>query len=255
MLCGTGTIAWAQEHDNGQAPTAHAGTRNQASMRASKLIGATVKNKAGDSIGEISDLLVSPGAGANISTAVVAVGGVLGVGEKKIAVPYKNFSVAPDGKTVYLDMTADQLKSLPPYTDGDVATHQKTSQNTSSNPFERSTAPSTPASNASAAKTPHVLKATEQPASSLIGAEVVDRADAKVGKIKDVIVSTSGGHQAQAVLTVGGGIGNIGGHEIAVPLDNLTIQRAGESAKHEPKRVQANLTVSELEALPEFKYE
>jgi sporulation protein YlmC with PRC-barrel domain len=260
MLCGTGTVAWAQNHDNGQAPTAHAGTRNQTSnsMRASKLIGATVKNKAGDSIGEISDLLVSPGAGGSISTAVVAVGGVLGVGEKKIAVPYKNFSVSPDGKTLYLDMTADQLKSMPPYTDdekGDAATRQKTSQNTSNNQFERGTASSTAASNASAAKTPHVLKASEQPASALIGAEVVDRADAKVGKIKDVIVSTSGGRQAQAVLTVGGGIGNIGGHEIAVPLDNLTNQRAGGSAKHEPQRVQANLTVSELEALPEFKYE
>jgi len=255
MLCGTGTVAWAQDHDNGQAPSARSGTRNQASMRASKLIGATVKNKAGDSLGEISDLLVSAGAGGNISTAVVAVGGVLGVGEKKIAVPYKNFSVAPDGKTVYLDMTADQLKSLPAYTDDDAATRQKTSQNTSSTPVERGTASSTATSNASAAKTPHVLKATEQPASALIGAEVVDRADAKVGKIKDVIVSTSGGRQAQAVLSVGGGIGNIGGHEIAVPLDNLTIQRTGGSAKHEPQRVQANLTVSELEALPEFKYE
>jgi len=89
----------------------------------------------------------------------------------------------------------------------------------------------------------------------LIGAEVVDRADAKVGKIKDVIVSTSGGRQAQAVMTVGGGIGNIGGREIAVPLDSLTIQRGSENPKHEPKRVQANLTVSELQALPEFKYE
>ena len=257
MLCGTGTIAWAQDHDNGQAPATHSGTRNQtsSSVRASKLIGATVKNKAGDSIGEISDLIVS--AGANVTMAVVSAGGVLGIGDKKIAIPYKSFSVSPDGKTLYLDMTADQLKQLPPYTEdekGEAAAHQKTSQSTPNNPFEHGTATSSTAA-ASAAKSPHVLKATEQPASSLIGAEVVDRADAKVGKIKDVIVSTSGGRQAQAVMTVGGGIGNIGGHEIAVPLDNLTIKRGGENPKHEPQRVQANLTVSELEALPEFKYE
>jgi len=259
MLCGTGTIAWAQDHDNGQAPATHSGPRNQtsSSVRASKLIGATVKNKAGDSIGEISDLIVSPG--ANVTTAVVSAGGVLGIGEKKIAIPYKSFSVSPDGKTLYLDMTADQLKQLPPYTDdekGEAAAHQKTSQNTPNNPFEHGAASSSTATaSASATKSPHVLKATEQPASSLIGAEVVDRADAKVGKIKDVIVSTSGGRQAQAVMTVGGGIGNIGGREIAVPLDSLTIQRGSENPKHEPKRVQANLTVSELQALPEFKYE
>ena len=255
MLCGTGTIAWAQDHDNGQAATAHSGTRAQTAnaVRASKLVGASVKNKAGDAIGEISDLLVSPG--ASVTTAIVSVGGVLGIGEKKIAVPYKSFSVSPDGKTLYLDMTADQLKSMPAYTDDDksgVAARQKTAQD---NPFEHGTAPTASATAAGAAKTPHVLKASEQPASSLIGAEVVDRADAKVGKIKDVIVSTSGGRQAQAVLAVGGGIGNIGGHEIAVPLDNLTIKRGSENPKHEPQRVQSNLTVSELEALPEFKYE
>lgn len=254
MLCGTGTIAWAQDHDNGQAPTAHSGTtRNQptGAVRAGKLIGATVKNKAGDSIGEISDLLVSPS--ANVTTAIVSAGGLLGVGEKKIAVPYKNFSVSPDGKTLYLDMTADQLKSMPPYTDDEKGEAAKTSQNNPSNKFEHSTA-STSSTAAGASKTAHVLKANEEPASALIGAEVVDKGDAKVGKIKDVIVSTSG-RGAQAVLTVGGGIANIGGREIAIPLDNLTIQRGDANPKHEPQRVQTSLTVSELEALPEFRYE
>jgi sporulation protein YlmC with PRC-barrel domain len=264
MLCGTGTIAWAQDHDNGQSPATHAGARNQPAnaqtanaVRASKMIGAVVKNKAGDSIGEISDLLVSPG--GTITAAVVSAGGVLGIGDKKIAVPYKSFSMSPDGKSVYLDMTAEQLKALPPYTAasnderGDAATRQKTSQN---NPFEHGTSSSTATSSTAASgKTPHVLKATEQPASALIGAEVVDRADAKVGKIKDVIVSTSGGRQAQAVVSVGGSIANIGGREIAVPLDDLTIQRDEKNPKHEPQRVQTNLTVSELAALPEFKYE
>ena len=255
MVCGTGTIAWAQDHDAGQAPTAHSGaTRNQqlaGAVRASKLIGATVKNKAGDAIGEISDLVVSPG--ANVTTAVVKAGGVLGIGDKKIAVPYKSFSVSPDGKTLYLDMTAEQLKSMPPYTDGDEkGDHARTSQNNPSNKFEHGAAATS--SSTGAAKSAHVLKATEEPASALIGAEVVDKGDAKVGKIKDVIVSTSG-RGAQAVLSVGGGIGNIGGREIAIPLDNLTIQRGAASPKHEPQRVQTSLTVSELEALPEFRYE
>src|SRR5215471_3578202 len=144
MLCGTGTIAWAQDHDAGQAPATHSGSaRNQLSsaVRASKLIG-----------------------------------------DKKIAVPYKSFSVAPDGKTLYLDMTADQLKSMPPYTDdekGEAAAHA-TSQNNASNKFEHGTA-TTSSTAAGAAKTPHVLKANEEPASALIGAEVVDKGDAKVG--------------------------------------------------------------------------
>jgi len=265
MLCGTGTIAWAQDHDAGQSRTAHSDTaRNQATggIRASKLIGATVKNKAGDTIGEISDLVLS--AGGNVTTAVVRAGGVLGIGDKKIAVPYKSFSVAPDGKTLSLDMTAEQLKSMPPYMDtsDEKGDHAQTSQNNTTNKFEHGTGAATSAAASSSAaagagaggKSAHVLKATEQPASALIGAEVVDKGDAKVGKIKDVIVSTSG-RGAQAVLAVGGGIANIGGRTIAVPLDNLTIQRGDHDPKHEPQRVQTNLTVSELAALPEFRYE
>ncbi len=250
------TIAWAQDHDAGQSQTASGTARNQSAgaIRASKLIGATVKNKAGDSIGEISDLVVS--AGANVTTAVVKAGGVLGIGDKKIAVPYKSLSVSPDGKTAYLDMTADQLKSMPPYMDtsDEKGDHAQTSQNNTTNKFEHGTAAATSSTAAGAAKSAHVLKATEQPASALIGAEVVDKGDAKVGKIKDVIVSTSG-RGAQAVLAVGGGIANMGGRTIAVPLDNLTIQRGDQNPKHEPQRVQTNLTVSELAALPEFRYE
>jgi ribosomal 30S subunit maturation factor RimM len=98
-----------------------------------------------------------------------------------------------------------------------------------------------------------VLKANEQPASALIGAEVVDRADSKVGKIKDVIVSS--GRGAQAVLAVGGGIANVGGKMIAVPLDDLTIKRDQENPKHEPDKVQTTLTIAQIDALPEFRYE
>jgi sporulation protein YlmC with PRC-barrel domain len=153
MLCGTGTVASAQEHDGGPA-TEHSGTRNTSNaVRASKLVGATVKNKAGDSIGEISDLLVSPS--ASITTAIVSVGGVLGIGEKKTAVPYKSFSVSPDGKTAYLDMTAEQLRSMPAYTD-DGELRRRTSQN---DPLEHPTTSSSAATASTATATARELEA------------------------------------------------------------------------------------------------
>jgi sporulation protein YlmC with PRC-barrel domain len=109
MLCGT--VAVAQERgDGGQATASHSGaTRSSGAVHATNLIGAIVKDRTGDSIGKIADLVVS--SSANITTAVVSVGGVLGIGDKKIGIPYKNFSVSPDGKAVCLDMTAEQLKS------------------------------------------------------------------------------------------------------------------------------------------------
>ena len=271
MLCGT--VGAQQRTDNPPRPAAPpSGTTVRSpiagNLHATKLIGATVKNKAGETIGKIDDLIVS--SSANITTAVVSVGGVLGVGDTKVGVPYKSISAAPDGKTVYVDMTEEQLKSMPPYTEASDDQSAAATTHREQNPFTHDTTSSaaqtrTPASAArgenpasAAAPAPsttaaHVLKASEQPASALIGAEVVDGADSKVGKIKDVIVSN--GRGAQAVLAVGGGIGNIGGRMVAVPLDDLTIKRNSANPKHEPDRVQTALSVSQLEALPEFRYE
>jgi sporulation protein YlmC with PRC-barrel domain len=251
MLCSGAAMAQDRTDPSQQSAASRSGAaRNNpalGSVHATKLIGAMVKNKAGDSIGEITDLVVSPG--ASVTTAVVSVGGVLGIGDKKIGVPYKSFSVSPDGKTVYLDMTAEQLKNQPAYTE----TSDDKSAATSRAQSEPGTLHRDTTATAATASA-HVLKASEQPASSLIGAEVVDRSASRVAKIKDVIVST-GGRGAQAVLSVGGGIGNIGGRMVSVPLDQLTIQRDAANPKHEPQRVQTALTVSDLEALPEFRYE
>lgn len=262
MLCGT---AAAQQRTDAPQSAPRSGATERTpiagNLHATQLIGATVKNKARDTVGKIDDLIVS--SNSNVATAVISVGGVLGVGDKKIGVPYKNLSEAPDGKTVYIDMTEEQLKSMPAYHESsddksgaatshpeqDPFAHDSTSSQTrpprGDNPA--SAAGQSPSSNA------HVLKGNEQPASALIGAEVVDKSDSKVGKVKDVIVSNSGG--TQAVLAVGGGIANIGGRLVAVPLHDLSIKRNNENPKREPDRVQTALTVSQLEALPEFRYE
>ncbi|MGH7101195.1 MAG: PRC-barrel domain-containing protein [Acetobacteraceae bacterium] len=57
--------------------------------RASKLVGATVYNDSGNSIGSIDDLLVNDS--GKIDTAVVSVGGFLGIGSKLVAVPFDKF--------------------------------------------------------------------------------------------------------------------------------------------------------------------
>ena len=73
--------------------------------------------------------------------AVISVGGLLGVGDKKIALPYEQFSVAPDGNTVYLTMTEEELKSKPAFdadADDDARTADRTVDRTT--PGERTAA-------------------------------------------------------------------------------------------------------------------
>ena len=61
--------------------------------RVSDLVGATVYDDQGNSIGTINDLLVS--ADGATQSAVLSVGGFLGVGSKLVEVPFKNIKFAP----------------------------------------------------------------------------------------------------------------------------------------------------------------
>jgi sporulation protein YlmC with PRC-barrel domain len=61
--------------------------------RASSVVGATVYNDQGDSIGTVNDLLLS--SDGAVQSAIISVGGFLGIGSKLVEVPFKNIKFAP----------------------------------------------------------------------------------------------------------------------------------------------------------------
>jgi hypothetical protein len=80
--------------------------------RASKLLHAAVYNDQNQKIGSIDDFVVSPD--GTLSVAVVDVGGFLGIGAHKVAIPVKQFGeVAP--KVVLKGATKEALKALPEF--------------------------------------------------------------------------------------------------------------------------------------------
>lgn len=92
-------------------------SHQQGEWRTSKLVGSTVKNTAGDSIGDINEIiLTSDGAAA---AAVIGVGGFLGMGEHKVAVQFKSLKIDRDSNgndVVTLDTTKEALKKAPEWT-------------------------------------------------------------------------------------------------------------------------------------------
>ena len=66
-------------------------------------------------IGEIDDLILA--SSGQINTAVVGVGGFLGVGQKDVAIPFSDLKIGMEnGKhALMLNRTKDQLKSAPAY--------------------------------------------------------------------------------------------------------------------------------------------
>ena len=76
--------------------------------KASKLIGTEVQNEQGENLGDIKDIVINLDKGT-VSYAVLSSGGVLGVGEKLLAVPLTAFSRSPDGRHLVLNATKENI--------------------------------------------------------------------------------------------------------------------------------------------------
>lgn len=80
--------------------------------RTSKVVGSKVFNSAGENVGTIDDLIVTPN--DKIPFAVLSVGGFLGMGSKYVVVSYAALSVV-DKKIILNDATKQSLRDLPEY--------------------------------------------------------------------------------------------------------------------------------------------
>ncbi|HKO88432.1 MAG TPA: PRC-barrel domain-containing protein [Burkholderiales bacterium] len=82
--------------------------------RASKIIGTDVLNRQGEDLGDIKELVLDPGSG-DISYAVISFGGVMGMGDKLFAVPWKALKLDTTKNNFVLDVDRERLKSAPAF--------------------------------------------------------------------------------------------------------------------------------------------
>ncbi len=83
---------------------------------ASQFVGQAVINQTGQNIGDINDLLFDKT--GRISTAVIGVGGFLGMGEKSVAIPFGSLSFTADGtgkRVVTIPFSKEQLQAAPSF--------------------------------------------------------------------------------------------------------------------------------------------
>ena len=144
-------------------------------------------------IGDVTDLVLS--SNGNITTAVIGVGGFLGVGQKDVAVPFKDLKISlRNGRQwLALNRTKEDLQSAAAY-----------------EPSGRSVATS-----ASSLSTANWL------ASDIYKADVYDNSENKIGNITDLVLD-SDGKVTTAVIGVGGVLG-AGQKDVAVPFKDLKI--------------------------------
>lgn len=115
--------AFGTADPKGDDNTAQAGGKDAPVVDASSLvaykskaiIGAKVVNAEGDSVGQVKELLIA--ANGMVRGALITTGGFLGLGERDVAVDWRDLTLARDGKSVRVTvkLNDEQLKALPEY--------------------------------------------------------------------------------------------------------------------------------------------
>lgn len=84
--------------------------------RSTKLVGLTVYNQANEKVGDINDLILGPD--GKISSAVIGVGGFLGMGEKLVAVSFSDLQLNRDADgtmRVTINSSKEALENAPDF--------------------------------------------------------------------------------------------------------------------------------------------
>jgi sporulation protein YlmC with PRC-barrel domain len=214
-------------------------------LRVSKLVGMELQARNGDNLGEVRDVIPSAAPGRDMQL-IVSTGG-LGADQKLVAVPFDEIQINADGDELYTNRTRDQLASSPPIaldsrTSDTAAAANRSAPQPGAGADTRTAPPAAGAQRANAS--------VQQTVADLVGAQVVGSSGDKVGEVDDIVISMAGTDSVRAVLQVGG-VAGIGEKRISLPLNEISIERAGDD---EPK-LRVAMDQEALERMPEFKYE
>jgi hypothetical protein len=99
-----------------KAPAEKSAALHAGDVSAKALLNESVKNAANETVGDINDVLI--GGDGKVAAVIVGVGGFLGMGEKRVALPFDQLVFAKDvggGLVVTTSATKESLESAPEY--------------------------------------------------------------------------------------------------------------------------------------------
>jgi sporulation protein YlmC with PRC-barrel domain len=114
---------WQQQ----QIAAAQPVTSKDTSFRSDELVGTDVRNPQGEVLGSVDDLVMSPKTG-KIAYMVIGRGGIFGIDEKYVPVPWEDFKVTPNASLLVLDTTKAEMDAAPQVNQGHSTTYDRFDQ-------------------------------------------------------------------------------------------------------------------------------
>jgi len=224
------------------------------------LIGKEVKTQVGDDkIGSIRDLLV--GEDGRIVAVIVGVGGLLGIGERDVAIPWNAIQHTrdSDGDSQFTtSMAKAALENLPEYDRDATGARDRdasSSRDRATQRQDKKQAGATGQADKMAAKGQQVAgkaQLTRAPVNAfhsdrLMGKDVKAQAsDDTVGTVRDLLVDEDG--KIVAVIVGVGGLLGMGERDVAIPWNAIQHTRDADG----DSRFTTNMTKAALENAPEY---
>lgn len=253
---------------------------NPDQMRASTIMGQQIYGPDDKDIGKVADFVMQED--GKTRAALVDVGGFLGIGSKRVAIPFSEIKIAPDSQNanqprLNVSLTREQLDQAPAWQDhtvGSDATTTAASNNAAgamtpdatgagaggAMNSTGATAGGAGATGAMATDQTAANNAAAQPAapqltpvtqdvsvSNLIGSAVYGSNDKSLGTIGDVIMDATG--QIQAVVVDVGGFLGIGQKPVAMQFDQMQMRKDENGALH----LMMNATQEQLQNAPAYQ--
>jgi sporulation protein YlmC with PRC-barrel domain len=196
------------------APAEQTQPSDRLDVRASRLIGMEVRNRQGESLGSVNDLVLDT-QNNRVHYVVVAHGGLFGFGADLFAFPIQSFELAPDLRHVLLNVDRSALREAEGFDRKrwpDLADNRYWTE--VDRRFGQRQAPAT-----------HPRMALAR-ASELMRSQVVGEAGARIGSIDDIVIDVWSGQPQYAIVTFDRGWFT-DDRLIALPLDHFERQADG----------------------------
>jgi len=196
-------------------------------LKAKELLGLRVENPAGERLGKIEDIVLTPDE-SRIAYCVLTFGGAAGIGDKLFAVPFPAFKNKSAASALILNKTQSEFKAAPGFDSRNWPNLASADLTRSLNEFYGQHPELTGIGLLGGAAAAPTVE--NRRVSKMLGMNVDNARHEKIGEISDIAFDTHKGDAVYGIISLAPPAARTGADLAAVPWKSLAIRRDTQTA-------------------------